>query len=199
MCEPLVLPSDEGLMPRLQKEPLRALTGRERATLECVARAGSERADRSGRATVLLAVADGAPYTEAARAAGRRSGDAVARLVVRFNRAGIAALDTCHGGGQPQRYGLAERERILRELRRTPDRERDGTATWSLTTLQRALRRAEDGLPGVSTFTILQTLWAAGYGWKSSRTWCTTGRSKRRRSNGSVVEVTDPDAAPKKS
>jgi hypothetical protein len=186
-------------MPRLQKEPLRALTDEERVTLERVARAGSERADRSGRATVLLAVADGAPYTVAAGAAGRRSGDAVARLVARFNRAGIAALETRHGGGQPKRYGVSERERILREVARTPDRERDGTATWSLTTLQRALRRAEDGLPSVSTFTILQTLWAAGYGWQRSRTWCTTGTSKRKRSNGSVVEVTDPDAAPKKS
>ena len=59
-----------------------------------------------------------------------------------------------HGGGQPARYTSAERERILAEARRPPERERDGTATWSLVTLQRALRRAPDGLPQVSTYTI---------------------------------------------
>jgi transposase len=186
-------------MPRLQKEPLRALTDEERVTLERVARTRSERADRVGRAVVVLAVANGERYTDAARLAGRRSGDAVARLVARFNRSGIAALDARHGGGSPARYGAVERARILREVTRTPDRARDGTATWSLTTLQRALRRAEDGLPGVSTFTILQTLWAAGYSWQRSRTWCTSGSSRRRRSNGSVATVTDPDATPKKS
>lgn len=186
-------------MPRMQKEPLRTLTSAERATLERVARASSERADRAGRATVLLAVANGQRYTVAARRAGRRSGDAVARLVARFNRRGIAVLDARHGGGTPVRYGATERTRILREVARTPDREQDGTATWSLTTLQRALRTAEDGLPEVSTFTILQTLWAAGYGWQRSRTWCTTGTARRKRSNGSVITITDPDASPKKS
>ena len=34
-----------------------------------------------------------------------------------------------------------ERERILAEARRSPDREQDGTAVWSLLTLQRAMRR----------------------------------------------------------
>lgn len=186
-------------MPRVQKEPLRAVTEEEHATLERVARPSSERADRVGRAKVLLAVADGQRYTDAARVAGRQSGDAVARLVARFNRMGIAALDARHGGGTPAQYGATERARILREVARTPDRERDGTATWSLTTLQRALRTAEDGLPAISTFTILQTLWAAGYSWQRSRTWCTTGTARRKRSNGSVVTVTDPDASPKKS
>ena len=32
-------------------------------------------------------------------------------------------------------------ERILAEARRSPDREQDGTAVWSLLTLQRAMRR----------------------------------------------------------
>ncbi len=73
-------------MARDQKEPLRALTASERAGLERVARMGSERADRVARARALLAVADGSRFTEAARAAGRRSGDAVGRLVARFNR-----------------------------------------------------------------------------------------------------------------
>src|SRR5579884_3022681 len=162
-------------MVRPAKEGLRALGADERATLERIARAGSERADRAARARELLAVAEGARFTEAARAAGRRSGDAVAALVRRFNREGLAALDPGHGGGAVVAYGPAERERILREFRRTPDRRVDGTGTWSLTTLQRALRRAEDGLPVVSTWTILATLWEAGYAWQRSRTWCETG------------------------
>ncbi|HEY3109925.1 MAG TPA: helix-turn-helix domain-containing protein [Chloroflexota bacterium] len=181
------------------KEPLRVLTAAERRELERVGRSGSERADRAARAKVLVAVADGARFTDAARAAGRRSGDGVAQLVARFNRGGLAALDTRHAGGPAVVYGPAERERILREFGRTPDRAADGTATWSLTTLQRALRRAPDGLPTVSTWTILAVLWDAGYAWQRSRTWCHTGVSVQRRKDGSVVRRVDPDAAPKKS
>jgi hypothetical protein len=181
-----------------QKEPLRPVTASERAGLEALARAGSERADRVARARALLAVADGAAFTEAARAAGRRSGVAVATLVRRFNAEGLPAVMPGHGGGPPVVYDAAVRERILREFRRPPDRERDGTATWSLATLQRALRRAPDGLPTVSTWMILQTLWDAGYTWQQSRTWCQTGTVVRRRKAGPVT-VTDPDGAPKKS
>ena len=153
-----------------QKEPLRSLTAAERAGLEALARAKSERADRVARAKALLAVANGAAFTEAARAAGRRSGVAVAHLVRRFNGEGLRAVTPGHGGGPPIVYDRTVRDRILREFRRPPDRERDGTATWSLATLQRALRRAPDGLPTVSTWTILQTLWEAGYTWQQSRT-----------------------------
>jgi hypothetical protein len=181
-----------------QKEPLRPLTAAERGALEQIARGGSERADRVARAKAVLAVADGKRFTEAARSAGRRSGDAVAKLVSRFNREGLVALAPRHAGGPPVVYDVATRERILREFRRTPDREQDGTATWSLTTLQRALRRAPDGLPMVSTWTILAALHDAGYTWQASRTWCHTGTVLRKRKAG-VVEVTDPDAAPKKT
>jgi hypothetical protein len=137
-------------------------------------------------------------FAAAARAAGRRSGVAVAQLVRRFNGEGLGALTPGHGGGPAVVYAGAVRDRILREFRRPPDRERDGTATWSLTTLQRALRRAPDGLPTVSTWTILQTLWEAGYTWQQNRTWCHTGTVIRRRKSGPVT-VTDPDATPKKS
>jgi hypothetical protein len=181
-----------------QKEPLRSVTAAERRALEEIARAGSERADRVARAKVLLAVADGQRFTVAARAAGRQSGDAVARLVSRFNTEGLAAVAPRHAGGPPVLYEAPLRERILREFHRTPDREKDGTATWSLTTLQRALRRAPDGLPTVSTWTILQTLHDAGYTWQQSRTWCHTGTVVRKRKAG-PVEVTDPDATPKKT
>jgi transposase len=188
-------------MSRRQKEPLRPLTEGERRALTALARAGSERADRVARATALLAVADGASFTAAARAAGRRSGDTVRGWVARFNREGVAAVTPGQGGGAggaPRRYGTAEQERILGEFRRPPDRERDGTATWSLTTLQRALRAAADGLPRVSTKTILHTLWEAGYTWQRSRTWCPTGTAQRQRKDGSVVVTTDPAATPKK-
>lgn len=178
---------------------LRLLRAEERQELERVARAGSERADRVARAKALLAVAGGAAFTEAARAAGRRAGDAVAHLVERFNREGPAALERRYGGGPPVRYGAAERARILHEVRRKPERTADRTATWSLSTLKRALRRAPDGLPTVSTATILHTLWEAGYGWQASRTWCSTGTAKRKRKDGTVVETVDPAAAPKKS
>lgn len=103
-----------------------------------------------------------------------------------------------HGGGQPKRYTDVEQERILREVRRTPDRDRDGTATWSLTTLQRALRQAADGLPGVSTYTVWCVLHDAGMTWGKDRTWCETGTVVRKRKSGSVT-VTDPDATPKKT
>ena len=186
-------------MARRQREPLRGLTAAERTGLERIARMGSERADRVARARALLTVADGGRFTDAARAVGRRSGDAVGRVVARFNREGLAAVDPRHGGGPPRRYGADERERILREFRRAPERERDGTATWSLTTLRRALRRAPDGLPTVSTATILGVLWEAGYRWQRDRTWCHTGHARRRRRDGTIVTVTDPQATPKKS
>jgi len=181
-----------------QKEPLRPLAADERGELERVTRAGSERADRVAHAKALLAVADGASFTDAARAAGRRARRAVANLVARFNRVGLAALDRQHGGGPAIQYGTPERERILQEFCRAPDRERDGTATWSLTTLQRTLRAAPEGLPQVSTRTILYTLWDAGYTWQENRTWCHTGTVTRKRKAG-TVEVTDPDTAPKKT
>jgi hypothetical protein len=50
----------------------------------------------------------------------------------------------------------------------------------------------------VSTYTIWQTLHQAGWSWQKDRSWCDTGKVKRKRKNG-VVEVTDPDALPKKT
>src|SRR5207253_8362207 len=88
----------------------------------------------------------------------RGGGDTVATLIRRFNRLGLAALADQPRAGRRPTYTAADRERIVREFRRIPDREQDGTATWSLSALQRALRRAPDGLPHISTFTILQVL-----------------------------------------
>ena len=156
-------------MSRRRKDPLRALTDDERASLEQVGRATSAPAALVTRARALLAVATGCSYTEAARRVGRRSGDAVGELVARFNREGVAAVEPRHGGGPRVKYGPAERERILAEVRRPPDRARDRTATWSLTTLQRALRQAPDGLPTVSTHTIWCVLHDAGFTWQRHR------------------------------
>jgi transposase len=160
-------------------------------------RSGAERADRVSRAKALLAVADGASFTAAARAAGRRSGDGVAKLVARFNAGGLAALTSRPGGRPPVRYGPEQAARILCEARRTPERETDGTATWSLSTLQRALRRAPDGLPAVSAHTIRRVLHEAGFSWQRQRTWCETGLVLRCRKSG-VVAVVDPAAAAKR-
>jgi len=185
-------------MSRRRKDPLRPLTAEDHAVLEHLSRVQSQPASGVARAKALLAVAAGRSYTEAAHLAGRRSGDAVSELVARFNRAGLAALEPGHGGGPAPTYSAAERERILTEFRRTPDRERDGTASWSLSTLQRALRTAPDGLPAVRTDTIWRVLRAAGCTWQRSRSWCETGRAVRQRQSGPVV-VVDPDAEAKKS
>ncbi len=179
------------------KEPLRTLSNEERAALEQVSRASSAPASAVLRAKLLLAVASGAGYSQAARAVGRRSGDAVAALVKRFNADGVEALTPQHGGGPQRVYGEAEQARIVAEVQRRPDREQDGTATWSLSTLQRALRRAPDGLPTVSQETILKALHDAGWSWQKDRSWCQTGTVLRKRKVG-VVEVTDPDTVAKK-
>jgi transposase len=122
----------------------------------------------------------------------------VSQLVSRFNKEGLAAIEPRHGGGPQVIYRIEERKRILAEIERIPDREKDGTATWSLTTLQRALREAPDGLPNVSTHTIWCVLHDAGWTWQKGRTWCNTGTVPRKRKEG-VVEVTDPEAEAKKT
>ncbi len=185
-------------MSRRQKDPLRPLSAEEQAALERLSRSHSEPASQVARAKALLAVAAGQPYTAAAHAVGRRSGDAVAQLVARFNQQGLAAIVPGHGGGPPPRYTVAERNRILAEVRRTPDRDADGTASWSLMTLRRALRTAPDGLPNVSTATIREVLLEAGWSWQRSRRWCATGTAQRKRKRGVVAGI-DPDAEAKKS
>src|SRR5260370_14660845 len=121
-----------------QEVPLRDRSEDGRAVLVHLSRSAREPAAVVVRAKAVLAVTAGATYSAAARAAGRRSGDAVGRLVARFNQAGLEALVPGHGGGQPARYTSAERERILAEAPRPPAQERDGAATRALTPLQPA-------------------------------------------------------------
>jgi hypothetical protein len=85
-------------MTRRQKDPLRPLTQGERELLVRIGRSHAERASHVARAKALLAVADGKSYTAAAKAGGRRSGDAVSDLVSRFNREGMAAIEPRHMG-----------------------------------------------------------------------------------------------------
>ena len=179
-----------------QKDPLRPLQEEERNELYCLSRSRRTPAAHALRARALLAVADGQSFTEAATVVGRHTGDTIRDWVSRFNREGMVAVRPRHGGGPRIRYGEEQRKRILFELQRTPDREQDGTATWSLTTLQSALRRAPDGLPHISTYTIWATLQQAGLSWQKSRTWCDTGIVVRQRKHD-VVEVEDVDAEPK--
>jgi len=187
-------------MARSPKNPLRPLLEEERRQLIRLSRGQAIAASAVARAKAVLAVADGHSYTHAARAAGRQSGDAVAALVARFNAEGLAVVVPRHGGGHPRDYTPVERERILAEARRPPDRERDGTAVWSLSTLRRALRR--QGLPQVSTYTIWRVLVDAGLSWQKHRSWCDTGTAQRSRKKGGqtvVVTVTDPDTEAKKN
>ena len=185
-------------MSRKKKDPLRELTGSERREPELLGRSQAAPAAEVIRAKILLAVAAGDDYQDAARAVGRRSGDAVSHLVARFNAEGTAALTPRHGGGRVALYDPAAARRILGEVERTPTPEADGTATWSLLSLRKALRSAPDGLPRVSTYTLWRVLHEAGYSHQRTRSWCPTGTALRRRKAGAAV-VTDPDATPKKS
>jgi transposase len=185
-------------MSRRKKNPLRPLTADERAELAQLSRSQAAPAAEVTRAKVLLLVAAGSTYQDAAAGVGRRSGDAVSALVARFNRAGLIALAPRHGGGRRPVYAQQARTRILTEAQRTPTPEQDGTATWSLSVLQKVLRQAPDGLPAVSTYTLWEVLHEAGYSYQQTRTWCPTGTALRKRKAG-VATVTDPDAEPKKS
>ena len=78
-------------MARRQNNPLRVLTEEERASLYAISRSLTQPAAHVARAKALLAVSEGYSFSEAARRAGRRSGDAVSQLVARFNQEGIAA------------------------------------------------------------------------------------------------------------
>ena len=185
-------------MSRRQKDALRSLSEAERTSLSRLSRSQSAPAAQVARARALLAVAEGQSYTAAAQLVGRQVGDTVARWVAGFNRDGLAAVVPRHGGGHRVRYGEAEQRRVLAEVARVPERARDGTATRPLTTLRDALRRAEGGLPGISTHTIGRALHAAGYSWRRGRSWCETGVVVRRRKHAGLVTITDPDAAAKR-
>ena len=185
-------------MSRRKSDPLRTLTPEELESLGRAARSATAPAAEVARAKSLLAVHAGLDYQKAAAAAGRLSGDAVSHLVARFNREGLAALRPRRGCGAAPTYSCVDRRRILFEARREPTPERDGTATWSLSLLRRALRAAPDGLPKVSTYTIWRVLHEAGITFQRTRSWCPTGTAQRVRKSG-IVATTDPDTEAKKN
>ncbi len=172
-------------MAQPQKESLRALSEQEERELQRLVKATSERLDVVRRAKVLLSVAAGQPFTEAAHQANLKSGDGVGKLVKRFNEHGLAALSIAVGRGRKVTYASAQQARILQEVQRQPDRKEDGTATWSLKTLERALRKSD--LPQVGASTIRQVLHEAGYSFQQTRTWCRTGYALRKRKSGTVT------------
>ncbi len=185
-------------MSRRKKDPLRPITDAECQAHTQVSRSQTAPDVQVGRVTMILAVDGGDDYQDAARSAGRRSGDAVSHLVARFNSEGLGALTPRHGGGRPRTYDPTARERILREARREPTPEADGTASWSLSTLKGSLRAAPDGLPKIATSTLWQMLLEAGLSYQCTRTWCPTGSAIRQRKSGPAL-VIDPDAESKKS
>ena len=182
-------------MGKEQKHPLRALTPREEQELQRVAKATSERLDVVKRAVALLAVGAGQSFTDAAREAGYQSGDSISQLVERFNQHGLEALLIAPGRGRKPTYTSEQRARIVAQLQRTPERQEDQTATWSLMLLRGALRKTE--LPDIAKETIRVVLHEAGYAFGKTRTWCPTGTAVRKRKAGTVT-VQDPKAQEKK-
>jgi transposase len=182
-------------MATMQQERMRPLTIAEQREVETLVRASSERVDRVQRATALLAVAGGQTFSAAAQAAGYRSPQAVTYLVRRFNRVGLAALEIAAGRGRHPTYDAAARARIVATAQRPPERKVDGTATWSLSTLERTVRR--EGLPRVGATTIRRVLRDAGSSYQRTRTWCPTGTAQRKRKAG-VVQVVDPQTEEKR-
>ena len=182
-------------MGRRAQEPLRPLTATEHGALERVVKASSARHDQVQRARALLAVAQGQAYVQAATQAGYADAQSVSRLVRRFNQRGLAALAIAPGRGRRATYDDTERARIVATAQRAPDRERDGTATWSLTTLERALR--QQGLASIGATTIRRVLCAAGNSYQRTRTWCPTGTAIRKRKHG-PVRVSDPQTEVKR-
>jgi len=182
-------------MPTPQREPLRRLSRSERTALERIVRRNSERVDVVRRANALLGVARTGVFIHAAPEAGLPSGTTVADLVARFNRHGLAALCIATGRGRRATYSASERARIVAIAQRQPNRRTDGTATWSLSTLRRSLRRA--GLARVGTSTIRRVLQDAGSSYQRTRTWCPTGTAQRKRKSG-VVTVVDPTTEEKR-
>ena len=182
-------------MAQPQKQPLRALSEQEGRELQRIVKATSERQDVIRRAKAVLAVASGQAFTQAAHEAGLKSGDGVGKLVKRFNQHGLAALQIAAGRGRKATYTSEQRARILAQVQRAPDRKADQSATWSLLTLRRALRKTD--LPHIAKETIRQVLHASGYSYQRTRTWCRTGYALRKRKSGTVT-VYDVETPEKK-
>jgi transposase len=182
-------------MSQHQKSPLRALSQQEERELHRIEKASSERVDVVRRAKALLAVAASQTFSQAASAVGFAEARSVSHLVERFNLHGLAALLVAPGRGCKLTYTSEQQARILQEVQRVPDRQEDQTATWSLLTLRRALRKT--ALPHIANETIRQVLHASGYSFQRTHTWCRTGYALRKRKSGTVT-VYDVETPEKK-
>ena len=172
-------------MSRRKKDPLRPLTDAERQALTQLSRSQAAPAAQVARAVMLLAVAAGDDYQQAARAVGRRSGDAVSHLVARFNAEGIAALDAPPRRRPAGRLWPGGTPADPREARPTSDpggRRHRHLVAWA-----RCARRCDPrpmACPrsrptpsgGCSTGPATAT--------SRRRTWCPTGTALRRRKAG---------------
>jgi hypothetical protein len=152
-------------MATLQKEPLWAMTPEEQAALERLVRSSSERVDRVQRATALLAVGQGQGFAAAARQGGFASGTSVAELAARFHRRGLAAVSIAAGCGREPTDDPAARARTVATAQRAPEGKTDGTVTWSLSTLERTLRR--EGWPRLGAATLRRVLQDADSSYRS--------------------------------
>jgi transposase len=182
-------------MAQPQKHPLRPLSEQEEHELRRIVKASSERRDVAQRARALLCVAASQSFSQAACVAGFKEARSVSKLVKRFNTNGLAALWIAAGRGGKAIYTSAQQARILQEVQRTPDRQEDQTATWSLSLLRKALRATD--LPHIASETIRQVLHASGYSYQRTRTWCRTGYALRVRKSGTVT-VYDVETPEKK-
>jgi transposase len=171
-------------MGRPVKECLRPLTTREEQELQRTVKAKSERVDAVRRAKALLWVTAGGTLSAAGQQAGM-SREGVSKVVRRFNLRGLDVLETAAGRGRKVTYTSIQRAGILAHVQQQPDRQEDGTATWSLSTLQQALRSTD--LPHIAKETIRQVLHEAGYSYQQTRTWCRTGYALRKRKSGTVL------------
>lgn len=182
-------------MSRKPKNPLRTLNEYEKAELKRISCSYTAAAASVARAKALLAVHQGNSYRNAAILSGRRSDQAVSQLVSRFNKRGIEALKSLHGGGPEILYGAKEKEVILKSFSEKPALKEDGTQHWSLSTFQARLKKTSIG--HVSTYTIWKILHEEGYSFQKNRTWITTGKVKRKR-GAEWKECEDPDKEAKK-
>jgi transposase len=161
------------------------LSEQEERELHRIVKASSERIDVARRARALLSVAEKQSFAQAAGVAGFKEARSVGKLVKRFNAHGLAALSIAAGRGGKPTYTSAQQARILAEVQRTPDRQGDQTATWSLSLLRKALRATD--LPHIANETIRRVLHESGYSFQRTRTWCRTGYALRKRKSGTVT------------
>jgi len=106
----------------------------------------------------------------------------------------MAALSIAAGRGRKRTYEREARAKIVALAQQDPERRKDGTATWSLSTLQKRLRK--EGVEHIGTNTIKRVLEVAGSSYQKTRSWCPTGTAQRVRKTG-VVTVVDPETEQK--